>query len=121
MSRPGSRLTTLRHFADCRPDETNAVGLELRDVAARRRIEPHGRIHGRRDKHRLVGREQNSGRKIVGVTAGHPRDEVGGRWSDDDEVVIACETDMPDLALLIEIEEIGQHTLIGQRGRRKAA
>ena len=44
------------------PDHADAVGAQLRDVAPRRRMPPHLRVHGRRDQHRLVGREQQRSR-----------------------------------------------------------
>ena len=51
-------LAAFRHFADVRTNEMDAVGLQLGDVPARGRMRPHARVHGRRDQHRLVGRQQ---------------------------------------------------------------
>ena len=111
----GPCFATLRHLADRRTNETDAVGLELRDVPACRRIEPHGGVHCGRDENGLVGGKQNGRREIVGVAARHPRDKIGSRRCDDDEIVIASQPDVSDLAFLIKVEEIGQHPLIGQR------
>ena len=98
---PDAGFAALGHFAGVRPDDANAVGLELRQVALRRLRRPHVRIHRRRDQDRLVGREQDGGGEIVGVAARHLRHEVGGRRRDDDEVGVAGEADMADVELAL--------------------
>ena len=51
------------------PTTRDAVGDELREIALRRRMLPHARVHRRRDQHRPVGREQHGGGEIVGMAA----------------------------------------------------
>ena len=99
-------LAALRHLARFRPDEADAVGGELLDVAARRRMRPHARVHGRRDQHRLVGGEQHGGGEVVGKAVRHLRQEIGGGRRHDDQVGLARQADVADLLLLVEIEEI---------------
>ena len=82
-------------------------------------MRPHARVHGRGDQYGLVGRQQHGGGEIVGVAAGHPRDEVGSSRRDDDEVGITGEADVADLALVVEAEQVGQHPLVRQRADRQ--
>ncbi len=116
---PRACLVTLGHLAAIGPDEADAIGLELGDVAARRRIEPHARVHGGRRQHGLVGCEENRGGEVVGMPASHLGQKVGGRRRDDDEVGLARQADVADLVLVVEIEQIGEGLFVGQRRDRK--
>ena len=91
----------------------------LGDVAARRRVAPHARVHGRRNQHRLVGGEQRGGGQIVGVTAGHARHEIGGGGRDDQQIGLARKADVADLAFAVEVEQVGQHEIVRQRADRQ--
>ncbi len=115
----GSGFAALGHFADRRSDEADAVVAELRHVAARRGIEPHARVHRRSEENGLIGREQNGGCEVVGVSAGHARHQVGGRRCNDDQIGIAGEPDVADFAFVIEIEEFGEDAFVGQRRDRE--
>ena len=110
----GPAFAALGHFARSGTDEANAVPLKLHDVAPCCRIEPHARVHRRRDENGLVRRKQDGGREIVGMAAGHARDEVGGCGRDDDEIGIARQPDVADLAFVVEVEEIGEYPLVRQ-------
>ncbi len=110
----GPAFAPLGHFAVSGTDEANAVQLKLHDVAARRRIEPHARVHCRRNENGLVRRKQNGSREVVGMTAGHACDEVGCRGCDDDEIGIARQPDVADLAFVIQVEEIGEYPFVRQ-------
>jgi hypothetical protein len=62
------------------------------------------RVHRRRDQDRLVGCKQDCGGKIAGMAAGHPRHQIGRRWSDDDHVGIAGKPNMTDVEFALRIE-----------------
>ena len=48
------------------------------------------------------------------MTAGHACDEVGCCGCDDDEVGIARQPDVADLAFVIQVEEIGEYPFVRQ-------
>jgi hypothetical protein len=61
----------------------HAVGAQLREVALRRRMQPHGRVHRGRDENGRV-RGQVSGRqKIIGDAVGELGEDVGGGGRDE--------------------------------------
>ena len=93
-----------------------AVIAELSDVPLRGRMLPHAHIHGRRGEHALVGREEDGGGEIVAETMRHLGKKVGGRWRDHDQVDLTRKTDMPDLRLVLEVEQVGEHLLLGKHG-----
>ena len=109
----GAGLAALGHLADVGPDELHAVGLQQRHVAARRRMEPHARVHGGRHQHRLVGGHQHAGGEIVGMAAGHLGQQVGGGRRHHDQVGLARQADVADLALVVEVEQLGEDALVG--------
>ena len=90
-------FAALRHLAGVRADGDDAVGDELREIALRRRVRPHARVHRRREQDRLVGREQHRGREIVGVAVRHLGHQVGGRGRDHDEIGVARQPDVADV------------------------
>ena len=108
-------LAALGHVALIGTDHCDAVGSELREVAARRRVFPHARVHGRRDQHLFVGREQHGRGEIVGVAARHLGHEVRGGRRHDDKVGLAREADVADVELAPRVEQIGERTLAGER------
>ena len=97
----GPGFPPLGHFAVGWPDEANAVQLQLHDIAARCRIEPHVRVHCGCDENGFIRRKQNGSREVVGMTSGDACDEVGRCRCDDDEVGIARQPNVTDLALII--------------------
>ncbi len=116
---PDARLPAFRHLARLGPDESNTVGLQLADVAPRRRMRPHARVHGRRGQHRLVGGQKHGGGEIVRLPRCHFRQKVGRRRRNDDKIGIPRQPDVSDLAFIVEIEQVGEHPLVGQRPRRQ--
>jgi len=52
---------------------------------------------------------------------GHTRQEIGRRWRNEDQIMIACKPDVPDFALVVEVEEIRQNALVGESadGKRR--
>ena len=72
------------HLAVLGADEGDPVGLELRDVALRRRMRPHPHVHRRGDQHPLVGGEQRRRGEIVGEAVRHLGEKIGGCRRDDD-------------------------------------
>ena len=61
----------------------DAVGLQLLDVPLRRGMLPHADVHRRGDDNRLVGRQQQGRREIVGIAAAirASRSAVAGQTS----------------------------------------
>ena len=53
------------------------------------------------------------------MPARHLRHEIGGGRRDDDEIRVAGETDMPDIGLVLAVEEIGMRALAGESGGRE--
>ena len=66
---------------------------------------PHLRVHGGRDEHRLVGGKQHRRGKIVGAAFGHAGEDIGGRRRDHDQVGLARKADVPDVVLVLPVEE----------------
>ena len=66
-----SRLAALCHFADGWSGKVDTVGLQQRDVALGRLVQPHAGVHRRGDKHRFVSCEKHRRREIIGVATGH--------------------------------------------------
>ena len=75
-----------RHLALVGLDHAYAVGLAAARRCAGRGVLPHAHVHRRRDEHRLVGREQQRGREIVGDPRRHLGQQVGGRRADQHEI-----------------------------------
>ena len=53
------------------------------------------------------------------MAARHLGEEVGRRRRDDDQVGLARQADMADLVLVVEIEQIGEHPVVAERGDRQ--
>jgi hypothetical protein len=102
----GAGLAALCHLARLGADEVDAVRPQLCHVAARGGLRPHVRVHRGGGQHRLVCREQQRGCEVVGVAARHLGEEVGGGWGDHDQVGVARQADVADLALGIEVEQL---------------
>ena len=82
-------------------------------------MRPHHQIHRRGDQHRLVGGEQSRRREIVGEPRRHPRDQIGGRRRDDDEIGLARQADMAHLALVGQRQEVVIDLVLAERGDRE--
>src|SRR5262249_54431957 len=76
---PDAGLARLRHLAGVRPDQRDAVLEEAREIALRRLVLPHVRVHCRRQQHLAVGGDEHGTGEIVGVPAGELGHEIGGR------------------------------------------
>jgi len=57
--RPLAGFAALGHFAFVRTDRGDPVGDQLREIAARRRMVPHERVHRRGEQYPLVGGDQH--------------------------------------------------------------
>ena len=112
-------LAALRHLADVGADEGDAVALQDLGIATGGGVGPHPRIHRRRDQHRLVGRHQHGARQVIGMAARHLRHQVGGGRRDHDQVGLARQPDVADLALVVEIEQVDEDAIAGQRRDRQ--
>lgn len=86
LGHPAGTVFAARHVALVRPHETDAATGERRQVGLRCRVSPHPHVHRRGGDHRLVGGQQHRCRQIVGKAGGHPRQEIGGRRRDEDDV-----------------------------------
>ena len=53
------------------------------------------------------------------MSARHAREEIGRRRCDNDQVRFPRKADVADLALVVEVEEVGEHAIVGQRADRK--
>ena len=53
------------------------------------------------------------------MAAGHLGDEVCGGRRHHDQVGLARQADVADLALVVEIEQLGEDALVGERADRK--
>ena len=109
--RPSPRSPVLRHLAFVGTDERDAVGNELREIALRRLVRPHVRVHRRRKQNFCAGGQQHRGGEIVGVTAGHLGHQVGGGRRDDDQIGFAREPDVADVEFARRIEQVGEDAL----------
>ena len=118
--RPMPAFAGFRHLAFVRADQRDAVGDELREIALRRLVRPHVRIHRRRQQDFRCRRQQHRGGEIVGVTAGHLRHQVGGGRRHHDEIGFARETNVADVEFAAGIEQVGEHAL-AERWRRPTA
>ncbi len=105
------------HLAVFRPDEQCAVRAQPRDVAPRRRMQPHAHIHRRGEQDPLIGGQQKRRRQIVGQPMRRAREQIGGRRRDDDEVGLPRKLNMPHFAFARRVEEIGVNRR--SRNRRK--
>ena len=94
---------------------SHAVGLELRDIALGRGVLPHAHVHRRRDDDRLVGRQQQRRREIVGDARGHLGEQIGGRRADEHEVGRAAKLDVADLDLVLQLPQRGVDLAFGER------
>ncbi len=95
------------------------------DVGARGGVRPHQAIHGRRDRHRRIGREAERAEQVVGEAVREAADEVGGRRGDQDAIGPAREFDVAHRGLGGLVPEIGAHgparqRLEGERGDEPA-
>ena len=84
-----ARFATLGHFAGIRSDNVDAIGSQLRQITNCRLGGPHMRVHRRCNQDRLVGRQQNSSGKIVGMAARHFCQQVCRRRGNHDQVRLA--------------------------------
>ncbi len=57
--------------------------------------------------------------EVVGVAARHLGQQVGGGRRHHDQVGLAREADVADLALVVEVEQLGEDALVGQRAHRQ--
>ena len=104
-------LAALRHLALVGTDDGDAVGDELREIALRRLVRPHQRVHRRRQQDFRLGCQQHGGGKIVCVAVRHLGHQIGGRRRDDDEIAFARETNVADVEFARRIEQVGQGAL----------
>ena len=59
------------------------------------------------------------GGQVVGVAARHLGEQVGGGRRHDDQLRLAREADVADLALVVEVEQFAEHALAGERPDRQ--
>ncbi len=112
---PDAGFAALCHFAGVGANEGDAIAGKRRDVALRRLVPPHHRVHRRRHQDRPVAGDQHCRGEIVGMAAGHFRQQIGGRRRHHHEIAIAGEADVADLVFAIEIEQRRVRPRVGDR------
>ncbi len=103
------------HGADARLENVDAILLQFQYVTLRCLVVPHAHVHRRAGEDRLVGGEQRSwsrDRRQCRPPSWRSRLAVAG--ADDDEVGLARQLDMTDLALLLEIEHVAIDMVLGE-------
>ena len=116
---PDARFTLLCHLTRIGSDEGHSVGLELAHVALRRLVAPHGGVHCRRRQDGRARGEQNRARKVVRLPLRHAREQIRRCRRDHHQIRFPRQADVTDLALTLEIEEIGRHALVADRPHRE--
>ena len=101
------------------PTKRTPSAAQRREIALRRRVIPHLRVHGGRDEDRLVGGKQHRRGKVVGATFGHAGENIGRRRRDHDQVGLAREAYVPDVMLVQPVEEFREHLVAGDRTDRE--
>ena len=97
----------------------SAAGAQQRDVGPRSRVFPHLRVHRGREQHRTSRGEQGRGEQVVGAAVRGPRQQVGRRRRDHDQVGLLAQLHVRhrrDVG-----EDPGVHGLAGERLERGGA
>ena len=79
-------LFPLGELAFGRADELDPARAERCDVLLRRRMEPHARVHRRRDQHGAGMGENRLGEHVVGEAVRHARERVRRQRRDDEQI-----------------------------------
>ena len=79
-------LFPLGELAFGRADELDPTRAERCDVLLRRRMEPHARVHRRRDQHGAGMGENRLGEHVVGEAVRHPRERVRRQRRDHEQI-----------------------------------
>jgi hypothetical protein len=79
----------------------------LREIALRRLVLPHARIHRRRENNLHRRRQQHGGGEIVGETVRHLGHQIGGRRRNHDQVGLARQPDVADVEFMRRVEQVG--------------
>ena len=53
------------------------------------------------------------------MAAGHLGEQVGGGRRHHDQIGLARQADVADLALVVEVEQVGEHALVAERADRQ--
>ena len=106
------------HRAFVGVDHVDAGLPQPADVALRRFVLPHAHVHSGHGHHRLVGRKDQRGRKIVGNAGRHLGEHVGSGRADDDQVGLAAQLDVAHLGLVLEVPQRGIDLVLAERGER---
>ena len=88
LGHPPDALLALCELTLGRPDELDSALAQRRDVRLRRRMEPHARVHRRRDEHRPRVGEHRLREHVVGETVRHARERVRRERRDDEQVPV---------------------------------
>ena len=107
------------HLAVARPDEAHAIRLEARKIALRRGVEPHADIHRGCRENGLVGRQQRGRGEIIGRSARHLRQKIGGRRRDHQEIGVARQFDVAHLGFVGEREQLLIHLVAAEARERQ--
>ena len=84
-----------------RLQDDRAPTAQRGDVVDGGRVKPHLGVHRGREEHRTSRGEQRGGQEVVGTARDGPRQQVGGRRGDHDEVGLLPDPDMRHLVDVI--------------------
>ena len=112
-------LIRFRHLAGVGTNQRRAVGDQLREIALRRSVRPHARVHRRCEQDFRIRRQQHGAGEIGGEAKGQFRHQIGGRRRDHDQIGLARQPDVADIELTPRIEQIGEHALAGDGAGRQ--
>ena len=88
------------------------------DVALGGIMLPHPHIHGRHSHHRLVSRQNQRGRQIIGNARCHLGQQIRRCGADHHQISLPAQLDMAHLGFVLQIPQCGVHRVFTQRGQR---
>ncbi len=118
LGQPARAIFAARHRPFVRVQHRHPVIAQSRDIAPRGGMIPHAHVHRGHGDHRLVGRQQQRGRQIVGDPRRHLRHQVGARGANHHQIRLAAQLDVAHLGLVLKIPQRGIDRLFGQRRQR---
>ena len=77
-----------------RAPDLHIAFAQQRDIVTCRRVAPHGLVHGRRNSERRGAGQTDSAQQVIGPTLRQPRQSIGARGCDHDQVRPARQLDM---------------------------
>ena len=101
-----------RQRALLRFDDDGSACAQSSDMLHDGGMVPHVPVHGRREDHRTVGREEHGGEEVVCESEGGFGQAIGGGRRNDDGLRLFREREVKHL--LVRFKEVGRHMRAGQ-------